>query len=133
MLESTGQPIGIAHSVAGVRNLRVTLTGKANHSGTTPMNLRADAFAGLAAVGAAIPRIIAEELRMVRDQRRIDGNAILDQDADHLLDLWAVEVSGPEPRFAIVTVVLGSSGVSRSSATVTAISGSIPTRSTTAA
>jgi N-carbamoyl-L-amino-acid hydrolase len=59
VLESTGQPIGIAHSVAGVRNLRVTLTGRANHSGTTPMNLRADAFAGLASVGAAIPRIIA--------------------------------------------------------------------------
>lgn len=60
VLESTGQPIGIAHSVAGVRNLRVTLTGKANHSGTTPMNLRADAFAGLAAVGASIPQIIAD-------------------------------------------------------------------------
>ncbi|MEX0954933.1 MAG: Zn-dependent hydrolase [Rhizobiaceae bacterium] len=59
VLESTRQPIGVAHSVAGVRNLRVTLTGKANHSGTTPMNLRADAFAGLAAVGAAIPDIIA--------------------------------------------------------------------------
>ena len=61
VLESTGQPIGIAHSVAGVRNLRVTLTGKANHSGTTPMNLRADAFAGLAAVAAAIPQIIASK------------------------------------------------------------------------
>jgi N-carbamoyl-L-amino-acid hydrolase len=59
VLEATGQPIGIAHSVAGVRNLRVTLSGKANHSGTTPMNLRADAFAGLAHVGAAIPQIIA--------------------------------------------------------------------------
>jgi N-carbamoyl-L-amino-acid hydrolase len=59
VLESTGQPIGIAHSVAGVRNLRVTLTGKANHSGTTPMDLRADAFAGLAVVGAAVPGIIS--------------------------------------------------------------------------
>jgi hydantoinase/carbamoylase family amidase len=59
VLEASGQPIGIAHSVAGVRNLRVKLTGKANHSGTTPMNLRADAFAGLAIVGQAIPGIIA--------------------------------------------------------------------------
>ena len=59
VLESTGQPIGIAHSVAGVRNLRVTFIGKANHSGTTPMHLRADAFAGLAIVGQAIPGIIA--------------------------------------------------------------------------
>ncbi|MBO6718555.1 MAG: Zn-dependent hydrolase [Rhizobiaceae bacterium] len=60
VLEASGQPIGIAHSVAGVRNLRVTLTGKANHSGTTPMDLRADAFAGLAIVGHAVPGIIAE-------------------------------------------------------------------------
>lgn len=59
VLESSGQPIGIAHSVTGVRNLRVTLTGKANHSGTTPMELRADAFAGLAIVGAAVPEVIA--------------------------------------------------------------------------
>ncbi|MBO6540353.1 MAG: Zn-dependent hydrolase [Rhizobiaceae bacterium] len=58
VLESTGQAVGIVHSVAGVRNLRVKFTGKANHSGTTPMNLRADAFAGLARVGAAIPGII---------------------------------------------------------------------------
>lgn len=59
MLEAAGIPVGIAHTVAGVRNLRVCLTGVANHSGTTPMQLRADAFAGLAALGAAIPDIIA--------------------------------------------------------------------------
>lgn len=58
VLESLGIPIGIAHSVSGVRNLRVRFIGKANHSGTTPMNLRADAFAGLAMVGSAIPEII---------------------------------------------------------------------------
>src|SRR3546814_5303466 len=33
--------------------------GEANHSGTTPMHLRADAFAGLAMVGAAIPKVVA--------------------------------------------------------------------------
>ena len=59
VLESVGVPIGIAHSIAGVCNLHVRFTGKANHSGTTPMNLRADAFAGLAAVGAAISGLIA--------------------------------------------------------------------------
>src|SRR5690606_1131557 len=58
VLESLGIPIGIAHSVSGVRNLSVRFIGRANHSGTTPMNLRADAFAGLAAVGSAIPEII---------------------------------------------------------------------------
>lgn len=59
VLESRAIPVGIAHSVAGVRNLRVRFEGEANHSGTTPMELRADAFAGLAAVGAAVPGILA--------------------------------------------------------------------------
>ncbi|PRD42944.1 Zn-dependent hydrolase [Phyllobacterium phragmitis] len=59
VLESRSMPIGIAYSVAGVRNLGVRFEGEANHSGTTPMNLRADAFAGLAAIGTAIPGIIA--------------------------------------------------------------------------
>ena len=59
VLENRAVPIGIAGAVAGVLNLRVRLLGQANHSGTTPMHLRADAFAGLARVGAAIPEIIA--------------------------------------------------------------------------
>ncbi|WP_353645278.1 Zn-dependent hydrolase [Mesorhizobium sp. WSM2239] len=59
VLESRSVPIGVAHSVSGVCNLRVRFEGEANHSGTTPMNLRADAFAGLARVGSAIPDIIA--------------------------------------------------------------------------
>lgn len=58
-LESRSMPIGIVHSVAGVRNIAVRFEGEANHSGTTPMDLRADAFAGLVTVGAAIPKIIA--------------------------------------------------------------------------
>lgn len=59
VLERAGIPVGIADSVSGVTNLQVTLTGTANHSGTTPMALRADAFAGLAEAAAAIPELIA--------------------------------------------------------------------------
>lgn len=59
ILESRSMPVGVAHSVSGVCNLRVRFEGEANHSGTTPMDLRADAFAGLAQVGTAIPDIIA--------------------------------------------------------------------------
>ncbi|KXF75373.1 Zn-dependent hydrolase [Paramesorhizobium deserti] len=58
VLESRGLSVGIVRSVAGVRNLRVRFEGEANHSGTTPMDMRADAFAGLAMVGTAIPEII---------------------------------------------------------------------------
>lgn len=58
VLEELGIPVGIAHTVTGLVNLAVRLDGKANHSGTTPMHLRADAFAGAAAVAHAIPGII---------------------------------------------------------------------------
>lgn len=60
VLEAAGIPIGIAHSVSGVCNLFVRLEGTANHSGTTPMEMRADAFAGLAEVASAIPAIIRD-------------------------------------------------------------------------
>jgi N-carbamoyl-L-amino-acid hydrolase len=60
VLEAAGVPIGIAHAVSGVGNLAVRLDGRANHSGTTPMDLRADAFAGLAEIGAAIPGVIRD-------------------------------------------------------------------------
>jgi len=59
-LEAAGIPVGIADSVSGVCLLMVGLSGTANHSGTTPMDLRADAFAGLVQVAAAIPSLIDE-------------------------------------------------------------------------
>ena len=68
VLESEGLAIGIVDGVSGVLVLGVTLEGEANHSGTTPMHLRADAFAGLSEIGAAIPHIIDE---IGTDQSRI--------------------------------------------------------------
>lgn len=60
VLEQCGQKIGIVDAVSGVFNWTVTLTGEANHSGTTPMPGRRDAFRGLADFGAAIPAMLAE-------------------------------------------------------------------------
>jgi hydantoinase/carbamoylase family amidase len=60
VLESEGLSVGIVNGISGVCVLGVTLTGAANHSGTTPMDLRADAFVGLAETGAAIAGLIAE-------------------------------------------------------------------------
>lgn len=59
VLEAAGVPIGIADGVSGVCALQGVLSGIANHSGTTPMDARADAFAGLAAAAAAIPALMA--------------------------------------------------------------------------
>ena len=60
VLEREGAPLGAADAVSGVCLLLVRLGGEANHSGTTPMDMRADAFAGMARVGAAIPEIVAK-------------------------------------------------------------------------
>ncbi|EFO29840.1 allantoate amidohydrolase [Roseibium sp. TrichSKD4] len=60
VLEKEQLDIGVADRVSGICNLECVLTGVANHSGTTPMNMRADAFAGLAEVGVSIPRLIAQ-------------------------------------------------------------------------
>lgn len=60
VLEARRETVGIVESVSGICHWQVTLTGVANHSGTTPMDMRADAFAGLAEIAAAIPAVIAE-------------------------------------------------------------------------
>jgi N-carbamoyl-L-amino-acid hydrolase len=58
VLESMGIPLGIADSVSGVCNLELTFSGTANHSGTTPMDMRTDAFAGLAALASELDQLI---------------------------------------------------------------------------
>nr|WP_321463601.1 Zn-dependent hydrolase [uncultured Cohaesibacter sp.] len=68
VLESEQHAVGIVEGISGVLVLNVTLKGEANHSGTTPMHLRADAFTGLATIGAAIAGVID---RIGSDQSRI--------------------------------------------------------------
>ncbi len=58
ILELRGLEIGVATGASGVFNWTVTLTGVANHSGTTPMDRRQDAFVGLTAFAGRIPAII---------------------------------------------------------------------------
>ena len=68
VLEAAGLEIGIATGVSGVFNWTVTFEGVANHSGTTPMNLRRDAFRGLAAFAGRIDAIIE---KLGSDQARL--------------------------------------------------------------
>ena len=60
VLESRGLPVGVVTGIAGTLNWDVTLLGEANHSGTTPMEMRKDAFLGLSMFGAAIPGILKQ-------------------------------------------------------------------------
>lgn len=48
VLESLGKPIGIVGGIVGIQRLAVTVSGRAGHAGTTPMNMRSDALVGAA-------------------------------------------------------------------------------------
>lgn len=54
LLEGEGHQVGLADSISGSTRLRVTVTGRANHSGATPMETRADALMGAAEIGLAL-------------------------------------------------------------------------------
>ena len=60
VLDSAGQSVGIVEGISGVFNWIVTMAGAANHAGTTPMNLRRDAFRGLSDFAAEVPAILAK-------------------------------------------------------------------------
>ena len=49
VLEEADEPACVVSSIAGQSRLTVTLTGRADHAGTTPMPLRRDALTGAAA------------------------------------------------------------------------------------
>ena len=57
VLEAENLPIGVVTGIAGARRSTIKFTGKAGHSGTTPMHLRRDALAGAAEATVAIEKI----------------------------------------------------------------------------
>ena len=48
VLEALEIPLGNVETIVGTSNLWITFNGESNHSGTTPMDLRRDAFTGAA-------------------------------------------------------------------------------------
>ena len=46
VLEKKGIDIGIVEGISGIIHWKITLQGECNHSGTTPMSMRKDAFQG---------------------------------------------------------------------------------------
>jgi allantoate deiminase len=54
LLEDAGRPLGVVEVIAGQSRLEFTFVGRANHAGTTPMNLRHDALAAAAEWIAAV-------------------------------------------------------------------------------
>lgn len=56
VLESAGARLGVVEAIAAPARFRLRLTGRADHSGATPMGLRRDALAGAAEVVLAVER-----------------------------------------------------------------------------
>ena len=54
ILEREGVSVGVVEGIQGVSWFEVTVTGSANHAGTTPRSLRCDALEGACAVAAAL-------------------------------------------------------------------------------
>jgi len=66
VLEQLGRPLGVVETIAGQSRVEVTFMGRANHAGTTPMDLRHDALPGAAEwiteverVARSVPGLVA--------------------------------------------------------------------------
>ncbi len=63
ILENRGVRIGTVSGVQGVRQYRIDVTGKAAHAGTTPMDLRRDAFVAACRISAGLSAVFADSDR----------------------------------------------------------------------
>lgn len=59
VLEKGGHRIGVVGAIAGIRQLNITIKGRANHAGTTPMPDRLDALQAAARIIVAVDEIAA--------------------------------------------------------------------------
>lgn len=57
ILERTRTQVGVVQGVVGMLRKIITITGQANHAGTTPMNMRQDALVAAAQVILAVKQI----------------------------------------------------------------------------
>jgi N-carbamoyl-L-amino-acid hydrolase len=82
VLEKEGLPISAVSGTVGVERHRVTFSGQTAHSGSTPMDMRRDAFlaaagtAGAARLRPGIVTAVAGETAILVDQRHPDAGAL---------------------------------------------------------
>jgi N-carbamoyl-L-amino-acid hydrolase len=99
-LDEAGVPIAVVDSIVGVRRLRLTFRGQADHAGTTPMERRRDAFLaaadyalrarehldrsgprtvaniGVASVHPGVSNIVPGRVELVHEMRSTDPDAL---------------------------------------------------------
>jgi len=59
VLARAGVPVGVVDEITGLFKWAVRLRGEANHAGTTPMDMRRDAFQGLAEFANGVEALLA--------------------------------------------------------------------------
>lgn len=59
-LDQSDDRIGVVSNIVGIRDMRISFSGRQNHAGTTPMHLRQDAFQGLSAFNAMLNKRLAD-------------------------------------------------------------------------
>lgn len=60
VLDKANEAVGIVENITGLFKWLIRFKGEANHAGTTPMEMRHDAFMGLADFAHEVPRILEE-------------------------------------------------------------------------
>jgi allantoate deiminase len=71
VLELLGIPLGVVEGIAGQTRAEFTFLGRANHAGTTPMNLRHDAMSAAAEWILEVERVAKREKGLVATVGRI--------------------------------------------------------------
>lgn len=72
VLEGLGLPLAIVTDIAGQTRYELTFRGRANHAGTTPMNLRSDALGAAAAWITAVERLAQSSDGLVATVGRLE-------------------------------------------------------------
>jgi len=60
ILDTRQIPIGVVEGICGLQRWDISLIGVANHAGTTPMDMRNDAFQGVSEFAGEIDRVLEE-------------------------------------------------------------------------
>jgi allantoate deiminase len=74
VLESLERPLGVVEAIAGQTRMEFQFIGRANHAGTTPMQLRRDALAAAAEWIIAVERTAQSDPDMVATVGRIEAH-----------------------------------------------------------
>jgi allantoate deiminase len=58
ILERAGVQVGVVETIVGIHRFQAVVVGQADHAGTTPLDMRADALLGAAEVVLALPELV---------------------------------------------------------------------------